>query len=878
MTKAQTKQRKSLPIFAKCLIILFGTCAILVSTQTYLGNLTREHVAETAVVTLGASITTISASEIAGPVRFGDADALKERISTILESTLVAEAAVVLGKDGNVLVSMPEDIPPHETEALLGVAGQARDSGGRISAESGLLVGEPIRFGKDNAVVGTLAIHWSPDYLLATVEAEQKMSLIIDLVLLGVMSIAAMLAFRKIISLPLSQITDRTMGLANQDYNSPIPFISRGDEIGKSAVALDSLRLQLAEAEEAKLDTFFKGAGFQSSSAAMILCDENLCISHVNKSFITLANDNLGDFQGHVPGFDPESLKGKTADVFHKSSNASREMLQTASFPIETDIRMGELLLGLVINKIVDDSGNTAGFVLEWSEVTERRKRTAILQSLEQAQLRADFSASGRLVTVNDKMASALSLGAGEVPEINLDSFVHFADNPAFMGDLQRGKAVFGKLDTTLNDSKLTLDGSISPTHDRSGQTLGYVLLGNDITEAERKLREANEENERMTAAQTTVVQSLQSALTSLSEGDLKVRIDTEFTGEYAALQRDFNSALTELDSAIGQILMSADSILNETGNVSGAADDLSRRTEQQAATLEQTAAAISQLTASVASAASGAKQANDVVVEARDNAAASGEVVQQAVDAMGEISNSSDQISRIIGVIDEIAFQTNLLALNAGVEAARAGEAGRGFAVVASEVRALAQRSSEAASEITDLISTSGEHVKKGVSLVDKAGHALTEIVESVGGIAEHVSGIAASAKEQSTGLDEINAAMNQLDQVTQKNVAMFEETTAASQTMNSEATSLVAITKKFDCSTAQGNATVAANDSRKHRSETKEANKSFGDDIAVEDAEPKAPPKTKAQAAPPPKTPKVTGNLALAVEDPIEDDWEEF
>ncbi|MBP7650287.1 MAG: methyl-accepting chemotaxis protein, partial [Phenylobacterium sp.] len=225
---------------------------------------------------------------------------------------------------------------------------------------------------------------------------------------------------------------------------------------------------------------------------------------------------------------------------------------------------------------------------------------------------------------------------------------------------------------------------------------------------------------------------------------------------------------------------------------IAGASDDLSRRTEQQAASLEETAAALDEITATVKKSADGASHARAVVQTAKTGAADGGEIVRQAVLAMGEIEKSSTQISQIIGVIDEIAFQTNLLALNAGVEAARAGEAGKGFAVVASEVRALAQRSAEAAKEIKALISASSTQVGSGVQLVGKTGQALEMLVAQVDEIDGLVGEIAASAKEQATGLNEVNAAVNKMDQVTQQNAAMVEESTAAAHALNGEAVEL--------------------------------------------------------------------------------------
>ncbi|MBC7477338.1 MAG: hypothetical protein H7317_04495, partial [Pseudorhodobacter sp.] len=246
-------------------------------------------------------------------------------------------------------------------------------------------------------------------------------------------------------------------------------------------------------------------------------------------------------------------------------------------------------------------------------------------------------------------------------------------------------------------------------------------------------------------------------------------------------------------------VVETAESIQSRSREISQSSEDLSRRTENQAATLEETAASLDELTASIRTAAESAREVEGIVRSARHEAEESGLVVQGAVKAMTEIEHSSDQISQIIGVIDDIAFQTNLLALNAGVEAARAGEAGKGFAVVASEVRALAQRSSAAAREIKTLISASTQHVGRGVEQVGRAGTALENIVARVSHISTLVSNIASAAAEQSTGLAEINLGVTQLDQVTQQNAAMVEQSTAASQSLNQEAASLAELVAHF-------------------------------------------------------------------------------
>jgi methyl-accepting chemotaxis protein len=298
------------------------------------------------------------------------------------------------------------------------------------------------------------------------------------------------------------------------------------------------------------------------------------------------------------------------------------------------------------------------------------------------------------------------------------------------------------------------------------------------------------------------VVSTLAEALEHLAQGDLAYRIETAFPREFEQLRTDFNGAISRLAETLNDIVAATTAIRGGAGEISTAADDLSRRTEQQAASLEETAAALDQITVTVRKTAASAKTASDVVVAARGDAQASGEVVRHAVDAMSEIQGSSSQIGQIIGVIDEIAFQTNLLALNAGVEAARAGDAGKGFAVVASEVRALAQRSADAAKEIKALVSASAAQVQTGVKLVGETGGVLQQIVERVAEIDGLITEIAASAQEQASGLHQVNTAINQMDHVTQQNAAMVEQSTAASHGLANEAIGLAAAVARFQVS----------------------------------------------------------------------------
>lgn len=316
----------------------------------------------------------------------------------------------------------------------------------------------------------------------------------------------------------------------------------------------------------------------------------------------------------------------------------------------------------------------------------------------------------------------------------------------------------------------------------------------------EEARRKQEAESQFYVDAHNTFMRDFSAALERLSKGDLTFRLNTPFTEDYEKIRHDFNTTASSLQDALVTIASSTQAIRFATTEISTAADDQSRRTAQQAASLEQTAAALDEITATVKKTADGAGHAREVVASAKSDAEKSDEVVRQAISAMGDIERSSQQISHIIGVIDEIAFQTNLLALNAGVEAARAGEAGRGFAVVASEVRALAQRSAEAAKEIKGLISASTKQVEQGVDLVGQMGKALERIMTEVTEINTIVSEIASGAKEQSVGLQEINTGVSQMDHVTQQNAAVVEETTAASHGLAREIEKLLELVSRFE------------------------------------------------------------------------------
>jgi methyl-accepting chemotaxis protein len=438
------------------------------------------------------------------------------------------------------------------------------------------------------------------------------------------------------------------------------------------------------------------------------------------------------------------------------------------------------------------------------TDITARKLQAAEdsgkLAAISRAQAVIEFTPDGRVLTANENFLQALGYELAEVIGQHHSLFCdpiysQTDDYRRFWARLGAGEYVSDEFQRRAKDGrKVFIQACYNPILDANGCVFKVVKFATDVT---RRVENVDE---------------LAAGLKALAAGDLTLTIAGAFIPALSKLKADYNEAVTRLRTALVAVSNNAETIAAASQQIRAASDDLARRTEQQAASVEQTAAALEQITTTVADTSGLASEAGTRVRQTKSDAERSGMVVADAVAAMSKIEVSSDEIGKIIGVIDQIAFQTNLLALNAGVEAARAGEAGKGFAVVAQEVRELAQRSADAAREIKSLIATSSDHVREGVELVAETGRALTDIVRQVVLVDGHVAAISEASHEQATALKEVNLAVNSVDQGTQKNAAMVEETTAAAHSLAREAEALFALVSRFSI----GNTAEDAQDQR--------------------------------------------------------------
>ncbi|TWF52075.1 methyl-accepting chemotaxis protein [Neorhizobium alkalisoli] len=425
------------------------------------------------------------------------------------------------------------------------------------------------------------------------------------------------------------------------------------------------------------------------------------------------------------------------------------------------------------------------------TDITAARKRAledrGKLDALSRAQAVIEFTPTGEIITANENFLQTLGYSLSEIVGKHHSMFcepqyARSEEYRAFWKSLGEGKFAADQFTRVAKDgSAVYIQASYNPIIDDNGRVLKVVKFATDVSE------------------RVKVVKELGAGLSRLSDCNIRQTIDVPFIAEFEPLRRDFNASIGAFQETLVNVLRQTNQLNGNSQQMHDAADQLSMRTKEQAASLEQTSAALELVTDTVRTSTSNTEDTRKLVKNALQSATTSSTVVQETITAMQRIEGASTEISKIIGVIDEIAFQTNLLALNAGVEAARAGEAGKGFAVVAQEVRELAQRSAKAAKEIKDLIENSGREVTEGVRLVDETGAALHEIEQFVASIDRNMQSLATAATEQSVGLAEINNAVSQIDRMTQQNAAMVEQTTNISGQLASGAAQLAELVNHF-------------------------------------------------------------------------------
>ncbi|WP_377296989.1 methyl-accepting chemotaxis protein [Rhizobium sp. SGZ-381] len=540
-----------------------------------------------------------------------------------------------------------------------------------------------------------------------------------------------------------------------------------------------------------------KLSALDALQANVMVADSNLNITYMNPAVMQLLKDAEKDLVKELPRFSVATLIGSNIDVFHKNPTHQRTMLAALRERHQATIQVGALSFDLLVTPL-KRNGKTLGFVVEWANAKERMLNldyAAQIAAISRSQAIIEFTVSGEILGANRNFLDAL--GYASIEELkgrHHSMFVskEYAASPeykAFWQELAAGRYQAAEFTRVTKDGRqIVISASYNPILDINGKVTKVVKFATDVT---KRIR---------------TVSALGDSLKRLCSGDFAFQLEEAFAPEFEFLRHDLNRSVGQLCDTFRQISTSVDLLSTGTSEITGGVKDLSRRTESQAASLEETAAALDEITSNVTSSAQRALDARDVAARAKLNAEESASVVAHAVDAMSRIEDSSSKISNIIGVIDEIAFQTNLLALNAGVEAARAGEAGRGFAVVAQEVRELAQRSAKAAKEIKDLIQNSTTEVENGVRLVSETGGALKSISALIVEINDHVDAISTAAREQSTGLAEVNGAVNSMDQTTQQNAAMVEESSAAAATLSAETLKLKEMVGAFTLDNRDG------------------------------------------------------------------------
>lgn len=670
------------------------------------------------------------------------------------------------------------------------------------------------------------------------------------MVTLAIMAGALFVFMQRIVCAPMEQAAVALNKISSGNFDVQLD-IYRNDEPGRVLQGMQCMKIKLNyELENTRLianEALRIKNALDVCDTNVMLADQDYNIIYMNASLNKMMKNAEKDLKTVLPQFEAEKLMGCNMDIFHRDPRHQRKILDNATATHRQEVVVAGRTIVITATPVFSQDKKRLGTVIEWLDRTEELRKQAEEQAREQVRIDEER----RVANENARIRQALDSVSANVMVADRDLNIVYTNQAVLKmmtnaeKDLQRdlpnfsvAKLMGANIDiyhknpshqrNLLRDLKQpvnstfvvggrTLNVYASPVRDSNGESIGTVVEWKDRTEevaVEKELdhiirsaaignlsSRANTEGRsgfflamsqgvnQLLSICEEVIGDMVDVMSRLAQGDLRHKLNKDYQGEFARLRDNVNDTIDRLVGTVIEIRNASTSVLHGADEIAQGNADLSQRTEEQASSLEETASSMEQMTSAVRQSADNARRVEQLASVTKQNATRSGDVAQQAVDAINAINSSSKKIADIIGVIDEIAFQTNLLALNAAVEAARAGEQGRGFAVVAGEVRNLAQRSANAAREIKSLINESVERVEDGTALVQESGRMLNDIINSVNDVSVLISELSQSAQEQTSGIEQVNVAVSQMDEMTQQNAALVEQASAASETMAEQA-----------------------------------------------------------------------------------------